>query len=203
MRSETVAQATVQNTPRVDDSDHASFVLGGSRDSRRWYALRPVAGASLRLLVAGIGNASQGDDGFGCAVAQRLREHRWPRWMLVADFGIRGVDLAYALGKASAAILIDAVVRGGPPGTLYVIEPRPNAKSSRRERPVFDPAHVLAFTAAMGSVPRYLRLVGCEPSSHDKVGLSHPVTRAVEPAAALVQRLVEEARCRPRGGRDE
>ena len=41
----------------------------------------------------------------------------------VIDFGIRGYDLAYALMESwELAILVDAIPRGGRPGTLYAIE---------------------------------------------------------------------------------
>ncbi len=44
--------------------------------------------------------------------------------MRVVDFGIRGLDLTYALLDGyEAVILVDAAPRGGPPGTLYVLEP--------------------------------------------------------------------------------
>ena len=49
-----------------------------------------------------------------------------PPGVKVADFGIRGMDLAYELQEDyDAAVLVDAVPRGGEPGTLYVIEPEP------------------------------------------------------------------------------
>ena len=47
--------------------------------------------------------------------------------MRVVDFGIRGIDLAYALADCEAAILVDTVSRGGAPGTLYVVEPEVGA----------------------------------------------------------------------------
>ena len=76
------------------------------------------------MLVAGIGNVFLGDDGFGVALAGRLARGEPQPGVEVVDFGIRGMDLAYALlGDYDAAILLDATPRGGPPGTLYVIEP--------------------------------------------------------------------------------
>ena len=49
---------------------------------------------------------------------------RWPAGVRAVDFGIRGLDLAYAmLDGHDLTILIDATLRGGSPGTLYVIEP--------------------------------------------------------------------------------
>ena len=77
---------------------------------------------TARVLVAGIGNVFLGDDGFGVAVAQRMLERGAPAGVRVLDAGIRGFDLACALLEGwDAAILIDAVQRGGPPGTLIPI----------------------------------------------------------------------------------
>jgi hydrogenase maturation protease len=75
-------------------------------------------------LVAGIGNIFLGDDGFGVEVAGRLARAGVPDGVRVADYGIRGMHLAYDLASGyDAAILIDATPRGDPPGTLYIIDP--------------------------------------------------------------------------------
>jgi len=157
-----------------------------------------------RVLVAGIGNIFFGDDGFGVAVAQsvgaaptaarRGRDgHRHP-WL----------DLTYALMDGyEAAILIDTVQRGGPPGTLYVIEPTVSATEAAASEPSLldahgmEPARVLAFVRASGAALRTLRLVGCEPTSlcdpdEPQVGLSEPVAGAVERASVLVESLLAE-----------
>ena len=77
-----------------------------------------------RILVAGIGNIFLGDDAFGVEVVKRLAAKRLPPGVDVVDFGIRGLDLTYALLDGyDAVILVDAVPRGQTPGTLYVIEP--------------------------------------------------------------------------------
>ena len=76
------------------------------------------------ILVAGIGNIFLTDDGFGVEVASRLARQSLPPGVRVADFGIRGVHLAYELLDGyDGLILIDAVPMGEPPGTLAVIEP--------------------------------------------------------------------------------
>ena len=51
----------------------------------------------MKVLVAGIGNIFQGDDAFGCEVAKALTARALPSHMRVVDFGIRGIDLTYAL----------------------------------------------------------------------------------------------------------
>jgi hydrogenase maturation protease len=77
-----------------------------------------------RVLVAGVGNIFLGDDGFGVEVARRLAAEDLPDWVRVADFGIRGVHLAYELLEGyETAILVDAAPRGAPAGTVYVIQP--------------------------------------------------------------------------------
>jgi Ni,Fe-hydrogenase maturation factor len=50
-----------------------------------------------RVLMGGIGNIFMGDDGFGVAVSQRLARRPLPDGVDVVDFGIRGMDLAYAV----------------------------------------------------------------------------------------------------------
>ena len=71
------------------------------------------------MLVAGIGNIFLGDDAFGSEVARRLAGRTLPQGVGGRDFGIRAIDLAYALvGETGEAILIDTVSRGGAQGTL-------------------------------------------------------------------------------------
>ena len=72
--------------------------------------------AAAPILVAGIGNIFMGDDGFGVEVAQRLAARPLPEGVLVADYGIRGYDLAYAMADAyRRVILVDACPRGEIP----------------------------------------------------------------------------------------
>lgn len=155
---------------------------------------------SAGVLVACIGNVFLGDDGFGVEVARRLAEGPVPPDVVVTDFGIRGLHLAYALLEPYAlAIVVDAVQRGGAPGTLYLLEPEGvgdlTGTTCTDAHGMSLPA-VLATTRAMGgTVPRLL-LVGCEPACVDEgMGLSDRVTQAVDGAVAMVRDvLANEAR---------
>src|SRR5437762_3368912 len=92
-----------------------------------------------RVLVAGLGNVLLGDDGFGCEVARRLIATQvWPETVRIADFGIRGVHLALELlgEQYDLAIFVDAASRGGPPGTVYVIEPTLTAGDTSAGSPI-------------------------------------------------------------------
>jgi hydrogenase maturation protease len=151
---------------------------------------------SKRVLVAGIGNVFLGDDGFGPAVAQRLAGMELAREVEVADFGIRGLDLAYALGRPyEAVILVDTVARGGLPGQLQVIEPDLGSEDAGPfDSHRMDPLAVLQLARRLGSLPAQILLVGCEPGEvaareSMAMSLSAPVAAAVEQAAQTVLKL--------------
>jgi hydrogenase maturation protease len=154
-----------------------------------------------RVLVAGVGNIFLGDDAFGVEVTQRLLSRALPEEVRVVDFGIRGLDLTYALLDGyEAVILVDATPRGGPPGTLYVMEPAREALTVEGPGEVsieahsMDPVKVLRLAAAMGAQVGRLVLVGCEPAplaraDEMQMALSEPVRAAVKEAVALVESL--------------
>lgn len=158
-----------------------------------------------RILVAGIGNIFLGDDAFGSEVARRLLARPLPPNARVVDFGIRGLDLTYALiDGCDAAILIDAAPRrAAPPGTLYVIEPDV-AGASDGAAPMIDghtmnPYRVLQTVASLGGRCARVLLVGCEPTppaddapaDDVPMEMTGPVRAAVDEAVRLVESLVE------------
>jgi hydrogenase maturation protease len=157
-----------------------------------------------RALVAGIGNVFLGDDGFGVEVARRLAERPAREHVRVADFGIRGMDLTYALlENYDRVILVDAAPRGRAPGTLYVLEPD-LAELGATGATGLDahglvPTQALSMAKAMGGRLEFVRIVGCEPlhlpaGDDIRVGLSPCVSAAVDGALALVEELLEAPR---------
>jgi hydrogenase maturation protease len=165
---------------------------------------------SGRILVAGIGNIFLGDDGFGVEVVQRLAERELPENVEAGDFGIRGMDLAYALmDPYEVVVFVDAVPRGQEPGTVYLIEAEvPEEGDVALDTHGMDPVSVMRLARVLGAeIPRTL-VVGCEPQNipgrrgggsethppYDDMlmGLSGPVQRAVDEAVKLVESIVEE-----------
>jgi hydrogenase maturation protease len=151
--------------------------------------------------VAGIGNVFLGDDGFGVAVADRLARRELPAGVEVVDFGIRGMDLAFAIQEGyDAVVLLDATPRGGPPGTLYLIELDPDEETNVAvDGHGMDPAKVMGLVRALGGrAPRTL-LIGCEPqtrmSAEDEdivAQLSEPVLAALDSAVKLAESLLAD-----------
>lgn len=154
-----------------------------------------------RILVACIGNIFLGDDAFGVEVAKRLTERNWPDEVSIRDFGIRGFDLAYALMDSEVTIFVDAIKRGEPPGTLFVIEPDlseidlSDAQSMMVETHGMHPMKVLSLARSMGAELGRILLVGCEPETFGPeeeglMGLSERVEAAVDEAVRLIESLV-------------
>ena len=108
--------------------------------------LHSIAGVG-KISLATMPSVSRWFSGWRCRCQQGVR---------VVDFGIRGLDLTYALLDGyEAVILVDAVPRGGTPGTLYVLEPDLGAKVEAQDARPFlemhhlDPVKVLRLAAAM------------------------------------------------------
>ena len=135
---------------------------GGPRARRRAGRRRPGARprrarASVLLLARG-GRAAAG--------ARRRDRQRVPRrrrvrrragdgasrfdGVDVVDFGIRGMDLAYALADYDVVVFLDATPRGEPPGTLYVIEPDLDELPLDVDAHAMDPVKVLALAKTLG-----------------------------------------------------
>lgn len=151
-----------------------------------------------RILIACIGNIFLGDDGFGTEVARKLAGRSLPHEVILKDFGIRGLDLTYALlDPYQLVILVDACPRGGEPGTVYLLEPDPvdsNAPPAL-EAHAMNPMNVLRMVKSMGGAPGRVLIVGCEPADlgsaeEGKLGLSDAVHGAVDEAVAMIETLV-------------
>ena len=155
-----------------------------------------------RILVAGVGNIFCGDDAYGVEVAARLlRERRLPLAIDVVDFGIRGLDLAYALSDGYDCVIIaDAAARGERPGTVSLLEPEISPSRADAPPTAFDSAHgldpekVLGLVAMLGASCKRIFFVVCEPfdlgGEEGAMGLSQVVAGAVQPSVELIEKLV-------------
>lgn len=158
------------------------------------------AAPATRILVAGIGNIFLGDDGFGVALANRLATGVVPPGVDIVDFGIRGMDLAWAMqDDYDAVVLLDATPRGEAPGTLYLIEPEVDPGQHAIEAHGMDPVKVLSLVHGLGGTPPRTLVVGCEPESvmdPDEDGLvgdlSEPVRLALDEGVRMVESVLSD-----------
>ena len=149
-----------------------------------------------RILVAGVGNVLNGDDGFGVELAWRLAKRELPPGVKVIETGIGGMTLVQELMQGyDAVLLLDAHQSGGPPGTVRVLEPTLPDLSGLDAHAVRDyfsdthyatPMRALSFLEHLGRLPKRIAVIGCEPLQQQmSLGLSAPVTAALELAEAM------------------
>ncbi len=160
--------------------------------------------SSARVLVVGVGNVLHGDDGFGVAVAERLSRRRLPAGVTVAETGIGGIHLVHELMSGyDALVVIDAVDRGRPPGTVMVIDAEVTdvrgLEVGERHDLLADmhlatPERALMVARAAGVLPERTLIIGCQPARIDtlEIGLSPTVSDAVTSAIAEVERCLQE-----------
>ena len=119
----------------------------------------------------------------------------------MVDFGIRGIDLTYALLEPyAAAILVDAAPRAARP--RHALHHRTRAKRNGRRTPLPDGRSAApragqgaALARSMGGAIEKIFIVGCEPRLLDDdddfgMAMSPPVRAAVDEAATLIESLV-------------
>jgi hydrogenase maturation protease len=162
-----------------------------------------MTGGEGQILVACIGNIFLGDDGFGVEAARALAATGLPPEVRLVDYGVRGLDLAYALLEPwRAVILVDAIARGGAAGSLYLLEAQneqahAGAKADGFNPHAMSPAQVLTLARSLGNITTPIYIVGCEPQDfgaelEGRMGLSAAVAAAVPEAARMVLQLIEQ-----------
>lgn len=153
---------------------------------------------AARVLIAGVGNALQGDDGFGVALANRLMARTdLPAAVKVIETGIGGMTLVQELmGGYDALLVADAYRRGGAPGDVYLLAPElPDLSGldAHQLRDYFSDTHyatptrALSLLARLGKLPPLVRVLGCEPAEVEglRIGLSPAVEASLETAARM------------------
>ena len=160
--------------------------------------------APRRVLVVGVGNVLRADDGFGVAVARRLAGRDLPAGVTVAETGIGGIHLVHELMAGyEALIVVDAVDRGRPPGSVLVIEadvidvgdlPLDTRHDLLADMHLAIPERALMVARAVGVLPERTIIVGCQPQETETlgVGLSDEIAAAVDVAVGEIERCLAE-----------
>ena len=145
-------------------------------------------------LIAGFGNVLRGDDGFGVEVVRRLqRDEPQCEGVVTLEIGTGGIALAQALlTPYQRVVVVDAMTRGGRPGTLYVLRVESVDALRSVDMHMALPSKALGLAQAMGVLPAQIFMVGCEPAEVDEIEmtLSPPVQAAVDYALREIRRLV-------------
>lgn len=150
--------------------------------------------------MAGFGNELRGDDGFGVEVIHRLEAAgAGGTGVVLMEVGTGGLRLAQELlGGYDRLIVVDAMTRGGAPGTLYLLEVESVEAAAEVDLHLAVPSRALSVAQALGALPGEVFLVGCEPAEVEE--LTNELTPAVRVAVSQAVERVEALIGRPSGG---
>lgn len=156
----------------------------------------------MKILVAGVGNVLKSDDAFGVEVADRLFERPTAPEVTVVETGIAGIQLVQELQDGyDAIIVIDAVDRERPPGTVMTIDYEVIDVNALEHSEKYDlladmhlatPERSLMVARALGVLPPIVKMVAVQPVDVDTmaVGMSAIVENAIDLAIEEVDRCI-------------
>lgn len=150
----------------------------------------------MRTLIAGFGNVLRGDDGFGVEIIRRLREREPIRDVELMEVGTAGIRLAQELlTPCDRLIIVDAMNRGGAPGTVYAVQVESVDSAAEVDLHLAVPARALAVAKALRVLPAEVFIVGCEPAEVDELTteMTPPVRAAVGAALEHIDRLLGQS----------
>ena len=144
-------------------------------------------GGPLSVLVAAIGNPDRGDDGFGPAVADRLRG-KVPAGVRFMECDGDVINIIEEWAGFSAVLVVDAATPIGQPGRIHRLDlhgPSPLVTFARGSTHAFGIAEAVELARVLGRLPRHLIVYLVEGERFD-IGapLSPAVNDAVDRVAA-------------------
>jgi hydrogenase maturation protease len=122
------------------------------------------------ILVMGLGNVLLQDEGLGVHALRRLTErYVLPDEVEAIDAGALGLSLLSFLDGVEDVLIIDAVHRGQPPGSLIRIEGEAIARAETMHLlpPDVRLHELMALHGAEGSSPQRIVLWGMEPGTSE------------------------------------
>jgi len=154
-----------------------------------------VPGDSSHTIVIGLGNPERGDDAVGRVVARRLNG-RLPDDVTVSEHDGEPATLLSMLEGKARAILVDACLSGGAPGTVKRLDaaaaalPDTNFSVSTH---ALGLAEAIELARALGQLPPVCIVYAVELGGIEHgAALSPAVEAAVDEVCALIRDEVDE-----------
>jgi hydrogenase maturation protease len=149
----------------------------------------------MKVLVLGIGNILLSDEGIGVRAVEELRKnYSFSDGVEIMDGGTLGIDLLYFMEGFQKLLVIDAVLGGDSPGTLYKFKGDEVKAYFRKKVSAHELGfqEVLALADLLGKKPEEIVLIGIEPESLDiSVELSYSIKRRMQD---LIDKVLEQLR---------
>lgn len=156
----------------------------------------------MNILIAGIGHITLSDLGFGPQVINKLQTLKLPENVELEDFSTSAVAALHRLTekKYDRLILISALERGGPPGTIYREEPNVTLpdESEIQERMAESISGAISLENTLivclyyGTLPGDVIIIGAEPrATAPGLDLTTTLEEAVDSAIELVLKEIK------------
>lgn len=158
-------------------------------------SLRSEPERTRKAVVVCVGNLLLGDDGLGVHIARKLEEGKLPDGVEALDAGTSAFYARSILDEATHLLFVDAMARGGAPGSVYTLGAEeilnlPCGKFSVHQISIADTVAAMRLRRIADSEPLPgMALVGVEPVRLDPgVELSEAV-RGIVPE--VIRRVSE------------
>ncbi|GAB6060495.1 HyaD/HybD family hydrogenase maturation endopeptidase [Desulfonatronum parangueonense] len=148
-----------------------------------------------KILVLGVGNILLKDEGIGVRTVEKLQaEYAFSPNVQLMDGGTLGMALMDPIMQCDRLIVVDAVVNGGDPGTMYRLVGIEMGKSVAFKNSMHqtDLLETLETCKVLGNCPETV-VIGMEPKEFDPWGteLTPPVQARL---ADICQAVLAEIR---------
>ncbi len=150
-----------------------------------------------RILVLGVGNILYTDEGVGVRLLEKiLSEYDFSENVTLLDGGTLGIKLMDPIMSCDFLIVVDAVLGGDQPGSVY----RLTGEDLRKSIAFKDSMHqtdlvdTLIYCDLAGNRPEAV-VIGIEPFDYQTMALevSAPIAERMEPFARAVLGEIEKA----------
>lgn len=124
----------------------------------------------MKTLVLGVGNILLSDEGLGVRAVEELKKnYTFSSHVELMDGGTLGMDLLYFMEGFDRLLIVDAVLGGSPPGTLYKFEGEEVKTYFRKKVSAHELGiqEVLGLAEITGKKPSEVVLIGMEPENLD------------------------------------
>ena len=157
-----------------------------------------------QITILGVGNLLFRDEGLGIHVIERLETgFVFPDQVSLVDGGTLGLSLLGVVTAADDLIIVDAIRKGGEPGTLYRmggddVPYRVLAKNSLHQ---VDLLETMTLCHVLDRFPEII-IIGVEPADIESMGieLTPMIASKVKPIIEMVLKELDSlgVRCRRR-----
>ncbi|MBM7556348.1 hydrogenase maturation protease [Halanaerobacter jeridensis] len=150
---------------------------------------------NYKVTIIGLGNILMSDDGLGATVIKQLKQETWSREILIVDCGTCPLVYLEQLSTSQHVIVIDAIKKGKPAGTIYHFNLAKHRSKNRLKRTThnYSLPQVIALAREINNLPHTVIYYGIEPANLNLgTELSHPLRQSIPKLIRLIKKQINQ-----------